>query len=78
MLPEGVRSLNSQNGGTTDLQWPSAVLWQKKMFCMYALHCEMCRRMIMLHVRRVFYLIFKKNQDKNLVQLSFILIYSSA
>jgi len=60
MLPEGVRSLNSQNGGTTDLQWPSAVLWQKKMFCMYALHCEMCRRMIMLHVRRVFYLIFKK------------------
>jgi len=32
MLPEGVRSLNSQNGGATDLLWPSAVLWQKRWF----------------------------------------------
>jgi hypothetical protein len=48
----------------------------KRMVCICALHCEMCRRMIMLHVRRVFHLIFKKPGQK-LVQLSFILIYSS-
>jgi len=36
----------------------------KKMFCIWVLHCEMCRRMLMFHVRRVFYLIFK-NPDKN-------------
>jgi hypothetical protein len=31
----------------------------EKMVCMCALHCEMCRRMIMFHVGRVFILFLK-------------------
>jgi hypothetical protein len=77
MFPQGVRSLNSENVGTTDLQWPFVALWRKKkMVCMCALHCEMSRRMIMFHVRRVFYLIFKKPGHKASTVIIYINLFS--
>jgi hypothetical protein len=49
----------------------------KKIFCMRALHCEMCRR-VNVPRKTCFLPYFFKKPGQKLVELSFILIYSSA
>jgi hypothetical protein len=76
MFPEGVRSLNSQNGGTTHLQWPPGPLWKKRWFTCVRYSVKSAVGDDNVPHKTCLYLIFKNGQK--LVQLSFILIYSFA